>query len=355
MRGQISNINFVSTYSRPKAAGIVTTTYLERVESFNSQPPEGGWFTGHKKCPPIICFNSQPPEGGWQQRRYTVNSHFRFNSQPPEGGWLKKGRHWAAERSFNSQPPEGGWLLAAALCWNSSKFQLTAARRRLVIGELAAVAVVVFQLTAARRRLDWCQPVLWCWWMFQLTAARRRLGLISRAGRGIGEVSTHSRPKAAGRTLYYLGKASDVSTHSRAKAAGLLGRRLITGYPVSTHSRAKAAGLRPLKLGFFSRRFNSQPREGGWQPRPRPPRCKPGFNSQPREGGWFFISGDTPVDERVSTHSRAKAAGRFIYRGLIGIRVSTHSRAKAAGTPKMALILTANMFQLTAARRRLGF
>ena len=53
MRGQISNINFVSTYSRPKAAGIVTTTYLERVESFNSQPPEGGWH-------PIVAFLALP-------------------------------------------------------------------------------------------------------------------------------------------------------------------------------------------------------------------------------------------------------------------------------------------------------
>ena len=33
-----------------------------------------------------------------------------FNTQPPEGGWGHRRRYRAARNSFNTQPPEGGWL-----------------------------------------------------------------------------------------------------------------------------------------------------------------------------------------------------------------------------------------------------
>ena len=100
------------------------------MNSFNSQPPEGGWEF-RRLCHPISSgFNSQPPEGGWASKSRYAISHNRFNSQPPEGGW----QAFAAPRPclgcFNSQPPEGGWPVGV----NSllvKTFQLTAARRRL--------------------------------------------------------------------------------------------------------------------------------------------------------------------------------------------------------------------------------
>ena len=79
-----------------------------------------------------------------------------------------------------------------------------------------------------------------------------------------GDVSTHSRPKAAGPVHYNVGDEIPVSTHSRPKAAGLrhrveilqrvfqhtaARRRLVPTIctygallTVSTHSRPKAAG-----------------------------------------------------------------------------------------------------------------
>ena len=81
--------------------------------SFNSQPPEGGWFRayekgkqlglfqltaarrrlGGQKVPPYVAelesFNSQPPEGGWSLCQYAAPSQSGFNSQPPEGGWVR--------------------------------------------------------------------------------------------------------------------------------------------------------------------------------------------------------------------------------------------------------------------------
>ncbi len=55
---------------------------------------------------------------------------------------------------------------------------------------------------------------------FQHTAARRRLGF--QEGRAIPSaiVSTHSRPKAAGRSVRAQNPRFRVSTHSRPKAAG---------------------------------------------------------------------------------------------------------------------------------------
>ena len=55
-------------------------------------------------------------------------------------------------------------------------------------------------------------------------------------------VSTHSRPKAAGKKLFY----SNITII------------------VSTHSRPKAAGQRLVIFMFHNMSFNTQPPEGGW-------------------------------------------------------------------------------------------
>ncbi len=55
---------------------------------------------------------------------------------------------------------------------------------------------------------------------FQHTAARRRLGGSIDTPSLILEVSTHSRPKAAGKILSDNKRYETVSTHSRPKAAG---------------------------------------------------------------------------------------------------------------------------------------
>ena len=126
-------LNKVSTHSRPKAAG----------------------FVSHFAVQVAACFNSQPPEGGWCQI-----------------GTCRIGTC-----SFNSQPPEGGWLGCRCVGDALGRFQLTAARRRLVIIQF-----------------DFCGNA-----PFQLTAARRRLGDHRALAAWRIEVSTHSRPKAAGK------------------------------------------------------------------------------------------------------------------------------------------------------------
>ena len=76
--------------------------------------------------------------------------------------------------------------------------------------------------------------------------------------------------------------------------------------------------------------FNTQPPEGGWGSQPRRRHRPLGFNTQPPEGGWQRCPGND-YSQRVSTHSRPKAAGSD------SAGFGQHTR-----------------FQHTAARRRLG-
>ena len=56
----------VSTHSRPRAAGITRFLPLRFDRSFNTQPPEGGWYPVDPPRIALMCFNTQPPEGGWK-------------------------------------------------------------------------------------------------------------------------------------------------------------------------------------------------------------------------------------------------------------------------------------------------
>ena len=78
----------VSTHSRLKAAGQFKDVFLNMVQSFNTQPPEGGWTIQVITTCAKGCFNTQPPEGGWLLVGERVSFVGGFNTQPPEGGWF---------------------------------------------------------------------------------------------------------------------------------------------------------------------------------------------------------------------------------------------------------------------------
>ena len=231
----LRNCKIVSTHSRPKAAGSPCRTTPNASRCFNTQPPEGGWSRYRRLSERIEWF--QHTAARRRLGRFCMASSTAkccFNTQPPEGGWIRVMRGRSACLSFNTQPPEGGW----------NRPQETARNR----------------------------------FLFQHTAARRRLDHNSGNGFGHNDVSTHSRPKAAGAHARHAACGLGVSTHSRPKAAGAclrpprrqnlfqhtaarrrlgprpLGRLLADA--VSTHSRPKAAGRRC---------FNTQPPEGGWR------------------------------------------------------------------------------------------
>ena len=145
--------------------------------SFNTQPPEGGWFrhsiafdspcmfqhtaarrrlastfsvlmtlikfqhTAARRRLVMMIYqkavyvrvstHSRPKAAGQGFFGYAVQI-FCFNTQPPEGGWLLTSPNCFPFSCFNTQPPEGGWLGAGQTPLSGRKFQHTAARRRLV-------------------------------------------------------------------------------------------------------------------------------------------------------------------------------------------------------------------------------
>ena len=165
-------------------------------------------------------------------------------------------------------------------------------------------------------------------------------------------VSTHSRPKAAGQKQQPLCPYLRVSTHSRPKAAGkqkvpkktvltfqlTAARRRLASYAitlhlylsVSTHSRPKAAGiLMDAKTDLVNVSTHSRPKAAG-----------SGLIMPLCVHSWFQL---TAARRRLGITSS---------KTMLRMQVSTHSRPKAAGASNGHQTYW-NMFQLTAARRRL--
>ena len=188
-------------------------------------------------------FNTQPPEGGWFVEQGKHHYRVGFNTQPPEGGWLGDFIGSRVLYGFNTQPPEGGWFFICTPIKTIYGFNT--------------------------------QPPEGGW---RIQPFRRRY---------YADVSTHSRPKAAGSLTDKRGFEADVSTHSRPKAAGpIIGsypcfwafqhtaaRRRLEAFiandmvksEVSTHSRPKAAGILCSRKEKSASCFNTQPPEGGWR------------------------------------------------------------------------------------------
>ena len=174
------------------------------------------------------------------------------------------------------------------------EFQHTAARRRLACGTLNCTMIILFQHTAARRRLVVQREIERLNKEFQHTAARRRLARAFKDNIYFSDVSTHSRPKAAGTYLC---------------------RR-----------------QRP-RHGF-----NTQPPEGGWFSR-RICRYRYAWFQHTAARRRLVKPGDTLIKSQlVSTHSRPKAAGSIAKIASRRSRVSTHSRPKAAGLFRLPLL-----------------
>ena len=192
--------------------------------------------------------------------------------------------------------------------------------------------VLRFQHTAARRRLGAFEAILHDVALFQHTAARRRLAFVDAVLSTARTVSTHSRPKAAGRLTWQSCHKVKVSTHSRPKAAGTAALHQLHKIVVSTHSRPKAAGCITSTGKRVYTRFQHTAARRRLGPIPRlRGQERRGFNTQPPEGGWGDFVHLNVKSGVVSTHSRPKAAGANLAECCASRLVSTHSRPKAAG------------------------
>ena len=99
----------VSTHSHPKVAAYFDALLKTIVDSFNTQPPEGG-------CPGVPAAATNPVQFQHTATRRWLRVelaafgglHRRFNTQPPEGGCIPSKNTTKPARCFNTQPPEGG-------------------------------------------------------------------------------------------------------------------------------------------------------------------------------------------------------------------------------------------------------
>ena len=240
-----------------------------------------------------------------------------------------KNRFYKFLISFNTQPPEGGWGQSGN--FSSDRHSFNTQPPEGGWGDLEAEGYKWDVSTHSRPKAAGESDLV------------RRLhhnsfntqppeGGWSPAPVGKGrfyDVSTHSRPKAAGNQAHHHHQARQVSTHSRPKAAGLARIGWHTRSDVSTHSRPKAAGNRSILGNCTKVGFNTQPPEGGWH-RHLFGCTKKGFNTQPPEGGWggqFRGSGESRC---FNTQPPEGGWHRFLADDLT-VSVSTHSRPKAAG------------------------
>ncbi len=123
-------------------------------------------------------------------------------------------------RGFNTQPPEGGWSLPPTAMPVQWQFQHTAARRRLdprrILPSLAKLVSTHSRPKAAGKLLRGLLPLNLCFNTQPPEGGWKNYRIINT----IVLVSTHSRPKAAGGDQLAATRAQLVSTHSRPKAAG---------------------------------------------------------------------------------------------------------------------------------------
>ena len=123
-------------------------------------------------------------------------------------------------KSFNTQPPEGGWVFRSLLMRKLILFQHTAARRRLGLDSGFSANVGMFQHTAARRRLVRPKRSGRNCFSFNTQPPEGGWAGLSRVVTHLYQVSTHSRPKAAGASLKSLapsGFAAPISLGSQEK------------------------------------------------------------------------------------------------------------------------------------------
>ena len=123
--------------------------------------------------------------------------------------------------------------------------------------------------------------------------------------------------------------------HTAARRRLVVETKMCLDWKMFQHTAARRRLGSDMFLGFNNRiSFNTQPREGGWPQRLGLPsilmtvsthsRAKAAgrliqeclhtlccFNTQPREGGWAWYGSSLHFRFHVSTHSRAKAAGPY--------------------------------------------
>ena len=153
---------------------------------------------GFSNQPTCQCFNSQPPEGGWPSGYKFKTQPKGFNSQPPEGGWVRRSKHTCIRYQFQLTAARrrlgAAWIRAFLRVWVSTHSRPKAAGP----SEPGAPSEPGVSTHSRPKAAGFSHSFAVFSVKFQLTAARRRLVKDAYDIVKGSLVSTHSRPKAAG-------------------------------------------------------------------------------------------------------------------------------------------------------------
>ena len=147
----------------------------------------------------VVSFNTQPPEGGWFSIRPQTNRADRFNTQPPEGGWNRL-FHWIHTRGV-STPSRLKAAGPFGACRYSRSLVSTHSRLK-AAGPFQFLHFPILQVSTHSRPKAAVAKGVVTWIIFV--------------------VSTHSRPKAAG-VIRPAPNLDHVFQHTAARRRLLLG------------------------------------------------------------------------------------------------------------------------------------
>ena len=138
---------------------------------------------------------------GFSAARQSCNQS--FNTQPPEGGWSAQSNLCTEQKGFNTQPPEGGWNI----CISGIPTVIVSTHSR-------PKAAGILQILACHQHIvsTHSRPKAAGHGIFQLSmtypvsthSRPKAAGRVSYWQRCANPVSTHSRPKAAGYFVFRL-------------------------------------------------------------------------------------------------------------------------------------------------------
>ena len=123
-------IPFQHTAARRRLGRISTRVFTIRWFQHTAARRRLEYISKHINSRLTVSTHSRPKAAGENILRF-VNYNDSFNTQPPEGGWFFWFVFISTHYSFNTQPPEGGWFFFTSLLFLFDLFQHTAARRRL--------------------------------------------------------------------------------------------------------------------------------------------------------------------------------------------------------------------------------
>ena len=217
-------------------------------------------------------------------------------------------------------------------------FQHTAARRRLVAQVVVTWIVFVVSTHSRPKAAGKTALYILMAFLFQHTAARRRLEpFLPTYHKRVSCFNT--QPPEGGWDMTSLWEPKQIGFNTQPPEGGWLVNRVKTGLSGLSFNTQPPEGGWPFLPTYHKRVscFNTQPPEGGWFSGHFSQTCISCFNTQPPEGGWLYSRSDSLFCSLFQHTAARRRLVRGQGRAETFLIVSTHSRPKAAGMLQLGM------------------